>query len=174
MGYLEHCKRRTMYWCAAKAFTFASRLYARAATVLLDYTDVSHGYGEPVYAPVPPKWRAAASDFIGTELATLVEDAREFVFDQDAERQIVANRLARRYDPGAALNEAYQRAASQIAFAQYKLAQDQQDTLAMIESQTASRLPESMQSIELTDKQQAALKFQEKFLRENLQRGAGR
>jgi hypothetical protein len=90
---------------------------------------------------------AVARRIVEQELAQILSTAERYVGNYLEEKQIIHERLARRYDPGMALNEAFNRVAEKIE-----------------EAKPAEAIP-------LSGKQQAALKFQQEFLRANVKRG---
>lgn len=135
MGYLERWRRAAEYWLAERVYSFGARLCVRSAATLVE--------------PIPEEWRAAARDFIGTELHMLPRHAHDFAIDKYTVQQTARAQLARRYDPGAALNRAFDEAAKKIAEG--------------VEAGQLSR------SVVYTDKQKAALKVQEETLRRNMQ-----
>jgi hypothetical protein len=130
-------------WLARKILPRAKRAYAWAAMQLIDDHDIlsaDEKYNYANYVVVPDHMRAVTRQVVERELDQIMMTARIVAFNTESEQDVIASRLARRYDPGMALNEAFNRTAEKM---------DQ----------------------ELSPNQQAALAFQQKFLRENAKRG---
>lgn len=194
MGYLKHLLHaehvriyrsrtgvRFRQWLARKILPHAKQAHVWAAMQLIDEPDViaAHDafYGNFTVVPEHMRWRAKA--IIEHELDQIFITARVAAFNTETEEEIVNKRLARRYDPGMAMNEAFDRAAKKMAGVKpgemVKVDLHPGETLAqaqqrMLGGDKAGVLPAGMGSLELSDKQQAALKFQEDFLRKNAAR----
>lgn len=190
MGYLQDAFRaehiriyrsrtgmRLRQWLARKILPRTKRVHVWAAMQLIDEPDViaAHDafYGNFTVVPEHMRWRTKA--IIEHELDQIFITARVAAFNTETEEEIVSKRLARRYDPGMALNEAFDRAGKKIAKAHEFVPVRPGETLAeaqqrVVGGDKAGVIPAGMGSLELSDKQQAALKFQEDFLRKNAAR----
>ena len=140
-------------WLARKILPQAKRVHAWAAMQLIDDYDaivsIDTAYEGGNLVILPEHMLSAARQIIERELDQIIVTGRLAAFNQITEEEIIRTRLARRYDPGMAMNEAFARAAEKAKNEPH---------------------PVSGMSQKLTDNQQAALKFQEKFLRENAAR----
>ena len=138
-------------WLAHKILPQAKRAHVWAAMVLIDDPKAVLG-DEGNLLIVPDGLRAVARQIIERELDEILFTARVASYNWETERSIIEKRLARRYDPGMALNESFERAGKKV-------------------EEEKPIHPVSGEPVFYTDKQAAALKFQEEFLRRNAQRG---
>lgn len=190
MDYPQTAPARLKLWLARQILSRAKRAHVWAAMQLindgdnLDNFDNLDNSANLTILPDHMLW--AAKGVIMAELDQILVTARTFAFNQISESEIVSQRLARRYDPGMALNEAFNRAAEKVesvkqaepgAFIPIKLrpgetmAQAQQRVLG---GKADQPILQDMDRLDLSPRQKAALAFQEKFLRENAARGASR
>lgn len=182
MGYLQTASARTKLWVAERLERGTTRLYA---WIVMQKLSSGSGYisrdEDPIVISVPaPAKLAVARRIVEQELAEILTTAERYVGNYLEEKQIVHERLARRYDPGLALNEAFGRTAAIVAGAKpgefVKIDLKPGETIAQAQQRAvggdkAGPIPEGMGSLELTPRQKAALAIQEKFLRENAKRG---
>lgn len=158
-----------MKWLAKRSLKLAKRLHLWAAMQLIDAPDLLIGF-DPAYdgsnlTILPNHMKAAARLVIERELDQVLVTGRLAAFNQITETEILDKRLARRYDPGMAMNEAFERAAKNAAEARAKPstpAPPGEDEITAYYRQMREHPPE------LTPKQQAALDVQKKTLRQNL------
>lgn len=94
-------------------------------------------------------------------------DAKAYATNQKTEAQLVAEQLSRRYDPGAAMNAAFQRAEQLVRAGE--LAQEPPTTPPSRDPAIAAHYEAMRRNpVELSPRQKAALAVQEKTLRKNL------
>lgn len=148
-------------YLAPHAMRWAKRLYLWALPLVMErvfWIDDDEGY-----APVPfsDKEMGRALAFTARELDELPAEAKERALYLRTEEETLTNRLARRYDPGMALNEAHERARQKIAEAKKKADPPpaDEDPIAAHYRMMRENPPE------LTATQQAALKIQEAHLK---------
>lgn len=153
--------RRLRLWLVRRILKQAKRAHVWAGMTLIN--NESDWIDTEGYVVVPEHMLARTRIVLREELDQAIRQARRFAFNFIDEEQITTERLARRYDPGMALNEAFQRAAEKIRAApEPRPAQPDEDPIAAHYRQMREK------PSELTDNQQAALKHQERFLRANL------
>lgn len=188
MGYLQDAFRaehiriyrsrtgvRFRQWLARKILPHTKRAHVWAAIQLINENDTAW-LGEAPHvnlAILPEHMMWAARAVMESELDQVIVTGRLKAFNQITEEEIIRKRLARRYDPGMALNEAFQRAGEKVYKAHElvpvrpgeTLAEAQQRVVAARSGVEPGPIPEGMNSLELSPKQKAALSFQEEFLR---------
>lgn len=153
MGTLQQIPQKVKLWTAERLERSTTRLYA---WIVMQKLSNGSGYidrdDDPIVLSVPdPAKMAVARRIVEQELAEILKTAERYVGNYLEEKQIVHERLARRYDPGLAMNEAFTRAAKKV-------------------EEEKPPHPVSGMSQELSPNQQKALAFQERFLRENARR----
>lgn len=138
------------------------KLKTRAIVWLLQKSRRLHVWA--IMQSLPPIYRVArAKDFLWNGMVILKSDVQAMLDQSTTERDIVTARLARRYDPGMALNEAFARAEEKIRDApEATPAAPDEDPIAAHYRQMREKPPE------LSARQKAALAHQETFLRRNL------
>lgn len=178
MGYLQTVPARIKFWLANKLERKTTGLYA---WIVMQKLSDGSGYitraDNPLVISVPdPAKLQVARRIVEQELAEILKTAERYVGNYLEEKQIVHERLARRYDPGLALNEAFERSMAKVASAApgefVKVELRPGETIAqaqqrMVGGEQAGPIPAGMGSLELSPNQQAALKHQEEFLRKN-------
>lgn len=121
---------------------------------------------------ITPANRERARAFVVAAIDHVPDDLFEWLNNLKTERQIATARLARRYDPGMALSESFQRAAAQVE--KGVLPQDRPSTPPSTDPAiNAHYATMRAKPVELSPNQQAALKVQEKTLRRNLTTSSG-
>lgn len=158
-----------MKWLAKKSLRLAKRLHTWAAMQLIDAPDMLIGF-DPAFdgaeiAILPNHMKVAARRVIERELDQVLVTGRLAAHNQITEEEILNKRLARRYDPGMALNEAFERAAKKAEEARAKPVPPpppDEDPIAAHYRRMREQPPE------LTPKQQMALDVQARTLRKNL------
>lgn len=185
MDYLQTAPAKFKLWTANRLERTTTRLYA---WIVMQKLSDGSGYitrdEDPIVLSVPdPAKMAVARRIVEQELAEILKTAERFVGNYLEEKQIVAERLVRRYDPGMALNEAFNRAAEKVESVKKAepgalipielrpgetMAQAQQRVLG---GKADQPILQDMDRLDLSPRQKAALAFQEEFLRKNAQRG---
>lgn len=181
MGYLQQVPQKLRLWVARQVLSRAKQAHVWAAVQLINdptsgIYDEDRDPANPVLNMLPDHMMWAAKAVMESELDQVVVTGRLKAFNQITEEAIIHQRLARRYDPGMAMNEAFDRAARKVASVKpgemvkvdlrpgETIAQAQQRVLGGDANQPILR---DMRSLELSPKQQMALKVQEEFLRKN-------
>lgn len=177
--YNKPSSRRLRQWLARKILPRTKQLHVWAAIQMINEADTAWLGDDPhVNVAILPEhmmWTAKA--VMESELDQVIVTGRLAAFNQITEEEIIHQRLARRYDPGMAMNEAFQRAGEKVEkikphqFVPVRpgetMAEAQQRVVAARSGVEPGPIPEGMSSLELSPTQKAALSVQQEFLRKN-------
>lgn len=116
---------------------------------------------------IHPSHRKQAADVLRRELKAIPEQVRAFAEQQATEVEVLTERLARRFDLGAALNEAAERAKARIAATRKQVLADAQHIEDPIERHYAQMRADVPN---LTGRQSAALAVQRQTIERSIRR----